>query len=51
MSLEPAAAAIAAMILLSEFLSIVQWLAMACVMLASIGATHTSTTLDQPAPD
>jgi len=51
MSLEPAAAAVAAMILLGEFLSLVQWLAMACVMIASIGATRTSTTLDQPAPD
>jgi inner membrane transporter RhtA len=29
----------------------VQWLAMACVVVASIGATRTSTTLDQPAPD
>ena len=51
MSLEPAAAALAAMILLGEFLSAVQWLAMACVIVASIGATRTSTTLDQPAPD
>jgi inner membrane transporter RhtA len=51
MSLEPAAAALAAMILLGEFLSLVQWLAMACVMSASIGATRTSTTLEQPAPD
>jgi inner membrane transporter RhtA len=51
MSLEPAAAAVAAMILLGEFLSLVQWLAMACVMIASIGATRTSGTLDQPAPD
>jgi inner membrane transporter RhtA len=51
MSLEPAAAALAAMILLGEFLSLVQWLAMACVVIASIGATRTSSTLDQPAPD
>ena len=51
MSLEPAVAALAAMILLGEFLSLVQWLAMACVVMASIGATRTSTTLDQPAPD
>jgi inner membrane transporter RhtA len=51
MSLEPAVAALAAMILLGEFLSLVQWLAMACVVIASIGATRTSTTLDQPAPD
>jgi inner membrane transporter RhtA len=51
MSLEPAVAALTAMILLEEFLSWVQWLAMACVVMASIGATRTSTTLDQPAPD
>jgi inner membrane transporter RhtA len=51
MSLEPAVAALAAVILLEEFLSWVQWLAMACVVMASIGATRTSTTLDQPAPD
>jgi inner membrane transporter RhtA len=51
MSLEPAAAALAAMIVLGEFLSPVQWLAMGCVVIASIGATRTSTTLEQPAPD
>ncbi|HET9649095.1 MAG TPA: EamA family transporter [Microlunatus sp.] len=42
MSLEPAAAAIAAMILLREFLSWSQWVAMACVVSASVGATRTS---------
>jgi inner membrane transporter RhtA len=42
MSLEPAAAALAAMILLSEFLSSSQWLAMVCVVAASVGATKTS---------
>ena len=41
----------AAMIVLGEFLSLVQWLAMGCVVIASIGATRTSTTLEQPAPD
>lgn len=51
MSLEPAAAAFAGMLVLGEFLTFVQWLAMACVVTASIGATRTSTTLDQPAPD
>jgi inner membrane transporter RhtA len=51
MSLEPAAAALAAMIVLGEFLTLIQWLAMACVVIASIGATRTSTTLDLPAPD
>ncbi|MET0693464.1 MAG: EamA family transporter [Propionibacteriaceae bacterium] len=42
MSLEPAAAALAAMILLSEFLRWSQWLALVCVVLASVGATRTS---------
>jgi inner membrane transporter RhtA len=51
MSLEPAAAALAAMIVLGEFLTLAQWFAMACVVIASIGATRTSSTLDQPAPD
>jgi inner membrane transporter RhtA len=51
MSLEPAAAALAGMIVLGEFLTLIQWLAMACVVIASIGATRTSTTLQLPAPD
>ena len=42
MSLEPAAAALAAMLLLAEFLTGTQWLAMACVVLASVGATRSS---------
>jgi inner membrane transporter RhtA len=41
MSLEPAAAALAAMILLREFLSLQQWLAMASVIVASVGASRT----------
>lgn len=51
MSLEPAAAALAAMLLLSEFLSPVQWLAMACVVAASIGATRSAGVLHGPVPD
>jgi inner membrane transporter RhtA len=43
MSLEPAAAALAAMVLLSEFLTVVQWTAVACVVAASVGATRSST--------
>ena len=39
MSLEPAVAALAAMLLLQEFLTPVQWVAMACVVVASVGAT------------
>jgi len=42
MSLEPAAAALAALLLLGEYLTGWQWLAMACVVAASVGATRTS---------
>jgi inner membrane transporter RhtA len=48
MSLEPAAAALAAMIVLGEFLTPIQWLAMACVVIASIGATRTSQPPQEP---
>lgn len=40
MSLEPAAAALAAIVVLREHLSPLQWLAIACVVAASIGATR-----------
>ena len=40
MSLEPAAAALAAIVVLQEHLSAVQWLAIGCVVAASIGATR-----------
>lgn len=42
MSLEPAAAALAAMVLLAEFLSLTQWLAVGCVIAASLGATRSN---------
>ena len=48
MSLEPGAAALAAMIVLGEFLTPIQWLAMACVVIASIGATRTSQPPQEP---
>lgn len=51
MSLEPAAAALAAAIVLREFLTPLQLLAMACVVAASIGATRSAPTLREPAPD
>jgi inner membrane transporter RhtA len=52
MSLEPAAAALAAMVLLSEFLDVVQWTALACVVAASVGATRSSTSPPrEPAPN
>jgi inner membrane transporter RhtA len=44
MSLEPAAAALAAAIVLSEFLTPLQLLAMACVTAASVGATRAEST-------
>lgn len=50
MSLEPAAAALAGMLVLAEFLSPVQWLAMACVVVASVGATR-QRPLGEPVPD
>lgn len=44
MSLEPAVAAIAAMIVLGEFLAPTQWVAVGCVIAASVGATRTART-------
>jgi inner membrane transporter RhtA len=52
MSLEPAAAALAAMIVLREWLTLQQWLALVCVVTASVGATRTSPPpRDEPIPD
>jgi inner membrane transporter RhtA len=51
MSLEPAVAALAAILLLREFLTPVQWIAMGCVVAASVGATRTAEPIQQPAPD
>ncbi len=51
MSLEPAAAALAAIIVLNELLSPLQWVAVACVVVASIGATRSHPVLSEPAPD
>ena len=45
MSLEPAAAALAAIVVLGEALTAVQWLAIACVVAASIGATRSPGTI------
>ena len=50
MSLEPAAAALVAMIFLGEFLSPVQWLAIGCVVAASIGAARGAGPMPEPAP-
>jgi inner membrane transporter RhtA len=51
MSLEPAAAALAGIVVLGEFLTPVQWLAMVCVVVASVGATRTGRALVEPVPD
>ncbi len=51
MSLEPAAAALAGMIVLQEFLTPIQWVAVASVMVASVGATRSRDTLTEPVPD
>lgn len=51
MSLEPAAAALAAIVVLGELLSPVQWSAVACVVIASVGATRSRPVLSEPAPD
>jgi len=56
MSLEPAAAALAGMLVLQEFLSVVQWVAVAAVMVASVGATRSRADepgggIGEPVPD
>ena len=51
MSLEPAAAALAGLVVLHELLSPVQLLAMACVVAASVGATRSGATISEPVPD
>ena len=51
MSLEPAAAALAGALVLHEFLSPLQLLAMACVVAASVGATRSQRVIAEPAPD
>lgn len=48
MSLEPAAAALAALVVLGERLSVVEVVAMACVIIASIGSTRS---LSEPSPN
>jgi inner membrane transporter RhtA len=51
MSLEPAAAALAGILVLQEYLSPVQWLAVACVIAASVGATRSGHAITEPVPD
>ncbi|MDZ5622953.1 EamA family transporter [Nocardioides sp. HM23] len=49
MSLEPAAAALAGLLVVGEHLSLVQWSAVACVVAASVGATRVAAR-PEPAP-
>ena len=52
MSLEPAVAALAAMLVLREFLTATQWVAVGCVVAASVGATRSSPPPQaEPVPD
>jgi len=51
MSLEPAAAALVGIVVLQEVLAPAQWLAMACVVVASVGATRNTATIAEPVPD
>jgi inner membrane transporter RhtA len=51
MSLEPAVAALVGIVVLNELLSPVQWLAVACVIAASVGATRGNVTIAEPVPD
>ena len=50
MSLEPAAAALAGLLLVGEELSLVQWTAVACVVVASVGATRATAPEVEPGP-
>ncbi|MEH3052580.1 MAG: EamA family transporter [Patulibacter minatonensis] len=50
MSLEPAAAALVGMVVVLETLAPREWLAIGCVVSASIGATRARRVLDEPAP-
>jgi len=51
MSLEPAAAALAGLVVLRELLSPVQLVAMAFVVVASVGATRSRSTIADPVPN
>jgi inner membrane transporter RhtA len=50
MSLEPAAAALAGLLVVGEHLSAVQWLAIACVVVASVGATRAAAPAESTPP-
>jgi len=50
MSLEPAAAALAGLLVVGEHLSVVQWLAIGCVVAASVGATRATVPTEPASP-
>jgi len=50
MSLEPAAAALAGLLVVGEHLSVVQWLAIGCVVAASVGATRATVPAEPASP-
>ncbi len=49
MSIEPAFGALSGLLFLHEYLSLAQWLAIACIILASVGATMTMRRESRPA--
>ncbi|MFC3938888.1 threonine/homoserine exporter RhtA [Pseudomonas gingeri NCPPB 3146 = LMG 5327] len=49
MSIEPAFGALSGLVFLSEYLSLAQWLAIACIICASVGATLTMRSEPKPA--
>jgi inner membrane transporter RhtA len=51
MSLEPAAAALAGIVVVHEFLTGLQWLALGCVVVASVGATRGESRIAAPVLD
>jgi inner membrane transporter RhtA len=48
MSLEPAMAAVSGLLFLGQHLQAHEWLAIGCVMVASVGATAFATTVEKP---
>ncbi|MDH4566221.1 threonine/homoserine exporter RhtA [Pseudomonas sp. BN414] len=50
MSIEPAFGALSGLLFLGEQLSLLQWLAILCIILASVGCTVTATPRPQPQP-
>lgn len=50
LSLEPAAAALTGIVLLGEHLTLLQWTAIGCVVVASVGATRSGRTVAEVAP-